>query len=99
MDKHEIGRFYASSFDEKMIEFIVFDNNTMSCPILNIESFQRIILKPRFELFGENVHYTYDAPPTTYFESKLIDNIAKLNKIGKNITKQALKCSWRQVLR
>lgn len=74
MDKHEIGRFYASSFDEKMIEFIVFDDNTMSCPTLNIESFKRIILKPRFELIGENVHYTYDAPPTTYFESKLIEN-------------------------
>lgn len=74
MDKHEIGKFYALSFDEKMIEFVVFDDNTMSCPTLNIESFKRIILKPRFELIGENVHYTYDAPPTTYFESKLIEN-------------------------
>lgn len=74
MERLEVARFYAKSFDEKVIEFIVFNDNTMACPTLNIESFKRIILKPRFELIGENVHYTYDAPPTTYFESKLIES-------------------------
>lgn len=74
MERLEVAKFYAKLFDEKVIEFIVFNDNTMACPTLNIESFKRIILKPRFKLIGENVHYTYDAPPTTYFESKLIES-------------------------
>ena len=34
MERQEIGRFYAKSFDGIVIEFIVYDDNTMSCPTL-----------------------------------------------------------------
>lgn len=74
MERFEVARFYAKSFDEKVIEFIVYDNNTMACPTLNIESFNKIVLKPRFDLIGENVSYTYDAPASHFEESRLIEN-------------------------
>ena len=48
MERLEIGRFYATSFNGVVIEFIVYDDNTMSCPTLNVDSFIRINLKPRF---------------------------------------------------
>lgn len=74
MDKQVIGNFSATSFDGVTIEFIVFDDNTMDCPTLNIESFKRINLKPRFDLIGENVHYTYNVPASHFEESRLIEN-------------------------
>ena len=62
MERQEIGRFYAASFDGKIIEFIVYDDKTMDCPTLNIKSFKRIELKPRFLLIGDNLYYKYNAP-------------------------------------
>ncbi len=59
MERYEINRFYATSFDDEMIEFIVFSDNTIDCPTLGINSFNRIILKPRFVLVGEKLYYTY----------------------------------------
>lgn len=52
MEKHEIGKFYATSFDDNVIEFIVFNNNTMDCQILGVYSFDRIELKPRFVILN-----------------------------------------------
>ena len=73
MEKQEIGRFYAVSFYGKVIEFIVYDDNTMSCPMLDIGSFNKIELKPRFVLRGEDLEYTYDVPATyDYSISELI---------------------------
>lgn len=61
MNKQEIGRFYATSFNNIVFYFIVYDNNTMDCPTLNISSFERIELKPRFILRGKDFYYKYDA--------------------------------------
>ena len=69
MEKQEIGRFYATSFDGNVIEFIVFNDNTMDCPTLNLNSFNRIELKPRFVLSGKNLYYTYDAKGTQKYTS------------------------------
>ena len=50
MERQEIGRFYATTFNGITFEFIVFNNNTIDCPALNLRSFSRIDLKPRFVL-------------------------------------------------
>ena len=60
MEKQEIGRFYAKSFTGNVIEFIVYDDNTMDCPILNVYSFRRIYLKPRFVLCAKDLYYIYN---------------------------------------
>ena len=65
MEKQEIGRFYATSFDGEVIEFIVYDDNTMDCPTLGVYSFKRIELKPRFVLSDGEKSYTYDVPAAT----------------------------------
>ena len=64
MKKEIIGIFYAIAFNNDYFEFIVYNDNTMSCPTLGIKSFKSIELKPRFVLRGidgENNNYTYDA--------------------------------------
>jgi len=50
MQKKEIGRFQAISFDEKVYDFIVYNDNTIDCLTLNILDVNRIDLKPRFVL-------------------------------------------------
>ena len=60
MEKQEIGRFHAMSFNRIVFEFIVFDDNTMDCPTLNLSSFNRIELKPRFVLKGKDLYYTHN---------------------------------------
>ena len=74
MEKQEIGRFYAKSFNGIVIEFIVYDDNTMDCPALNVYSFIRIDIKPRFRLRGEFGHYDYSVPAAHFGESQLIEN-------------------------
>ena len=75
MEKHEIGKFYATSFDNNTFEFIVFDDNAMDCPTLGVYSFKRIELKPRFVMCDEKNYYKYNVPATRYGEdSKLIGN-------------------------
>lgn len=76
MEKQEIGKFYATSFNGISFEFIVFDDNTMDCPTLNISSFSRIELKPRFVLSGKDFYYTYNAKGTQKYTScpELIGN-------------------------
>ena len=48
--KKEIGRFQAISFDGKVYDFIVYNDNTIDCLTLNILDVNRIDLKPRFVL-------------------------------------------------
>ena len=60
MEKYEIGRFYATSFNDIVFEFIVFNNNTIDCPKLGISSFNRI---------GKDFYYTYDAKGTQKYTS------------------------------
>ena len=59
MERLEIGRFTATTFNERTIDFIVFDDNTIDCPSLNIESYNMIEIKPRFVLWNGNGRYTY----------------------------------------
>lgn len=63
MEQHEIGRFYATSFDEKNFEFIVYDDYTIDCPTLGFKNFDYMELKPRFTLSGKDFYYKYDARP------------------------------------
>ncbi len=58
MEKLEVGRFYAKTFNEETTyEFIVYDNQTMDCPTLNFTDLNWIDLKPRFVVSGPNVRY------------------------------------------
>ena len=57
MEKQEIGRFYATRFDESVYEFIVNSDATMDCPAIGAESVYRIVIKPRFELFSRNCSF------------------------------------------
>ena len=50
MEKKEIGRFQAISYDEKVYDFIVYNDNMIDCLTLNILDVNRIDLKPRFVL-------------------------------------------------
>lgn len=54
MERQEIGRFYATRFDEVTYEFIVNSDATMDCPAINAEAIYRIVIKPRFEMFSKN---------------------------------------------
>lgn len=76
MEKQEIGRFWATTFDGKKIEFIVYNDNTMACPTLNIKLFKKMELKPRFCLWNENDCYTYNVAASHFDESQLIENYA-----------------------
>ena len=55
MEKQEIGKFYATSFNDIVIEFIVFDDNTIDCPTLGLQDYNSIELKPKFELHGHKI--------------------------------------------
>lgn len=54
MEKQMIGKFFAESFNGKVYEFIIYNDNTMSCPEMTDNRIYRILLKPRFELLCEN---------------------------------------------
>ena len=75
MERYEVGRFYAKSFNNISFEFIVFSDNTMDCPSLGIIFINNIELKPRFVLRGKDFYYLYNAP-ASYKEcdSELINN-------------------------
>ena len=68
MEKQEIGRFSATTFDERSIEFVAYDNHTIDCPTLGLESYRSIELKPRFVLYGEH-HYIYDVKGSKKYHS------------------------------
>lgn len=51
MEKNEIGKFYAVSFNENIeLEFIVYDDNTIDCPALELYGYNYMALNPRFRL-------------------------------------------------
>ena len=58
MEKQEIGRFYATTYNDEVFEFIVYDNNTMDCPTINMNSIIGMIIKPIFILYGKDFIYT-----------------------------------------
>ena len=81
MEKQEIGKFYATSFNDIVFEFIVFDDNTIDCPTLGLQDYNYIELKPRFELHGHKLDeegnfydfksYTYDVKPKEKYKNPL----------------------------
>ncbi len=74
MERQEIGRFYAKSFDGLIIEFVVYDDNTMSCPTLDIDSFISITLKPRFGIRDEESYYEYNVAACHNDQCQLIED-------------------------
>lgn len=62
MEKKEIGRFYATTFDERVYEFIVYDNKTIDCPLLNAKDILRMRLKPRFNAYAKDDTFYNFAP-------------------------------------
>lgn len=54
METKEIGRFKAITFEGLVYEFIVYNNKTLDCPIINEYRMDSIILKPKFELIIAN---------------------------------------------
>lgn len=81
MKKQEIGKFYATSFNGVVIEFIVYNDNTIDCPTLGLQDYTSIELKPRFELYGHKVNeegnfydfksYTYDVKSKEKYKNPL----------------------------
>jgi hypothetical protein len=69
MERHELGKFYATTFDGEVFEFIVFNDNTIDCPTLGINSIRRMELKPRFVLSGKDFSYKYDVKPKEKFKN------------------------------
>lgn len=89
MTKQEIGRFYATSFNEEVaLEFIVFDDDTIDCPTLGLYEYKYISLKPRFHLGGykkdvdgnyyDIKSYTYDVKSKDKYQSPM-ELIGKYN--------------------
>ena len=79
MEKQVIGVFTAVTFDNEVHEFIVYDNHTIDCPKLNLESMYRINLKPRFELYGDDIWYISKAP------SKIRDGLIREYNIDSDL--------------
>lgn len=82
MERNEIGKFYAVSFNEDIdLEFIVYDDKTFDCPILEQYGYNHIALNPRFRLFDYRTdkeghtlavrRYVYAAKPKVKGESPL----------------------------
>lgn len=60
--KTVIGRFSATSFEDKDIHFLVYSDNTIGCQALDKKNIERIVIKPRFELISDGNIYTYGSP-------------------------------------
>ena len=75
MEKQEIGKFYATSFNGNSTEFIVYNDNTMDCPSQGIYSFKKLHIKPRFVMWKDRDYYIYNASSKQIGEtSQLIFN-------------------------
>ena len=86
MEKQEIGRFNAVSFNEDVdLEFIVYDNKSIDCPALGLEDYNRILLKPRFELIGfkQSNGYFLDLKRYVYDVKSKIKGENSLDLIGR----------------
>ena len=57
-----VGRFNATSYNDKDMSFIVYNDDTIDCPTLDMSGIRRMVLKPRFELISEDYYYTYRTP-------------------------------------
>ena len=60
--KKEIGMFYAYSFRGKKIRFVVYDDKTIDCPILNLRDYNQLYIRPRFRMFSiDGRRYMFNA--------------------------------------
>ena len=50
MEKELIGFIDLVTFSGRVYPFLVYSDNTMDCPVLNIEGITKLYLKPRFEV-------------------------------------------------
>ena len=57
MEKVLIGFFDLVAFNGKVYPFLVYNDKTMDCPLLNIEKISKLYLKPRFEIETDGVVY------------------------------------------
>ncbi len=53
MERKIVGRFYGIRFDELIYGFIVYADGKIVCPNVSKDEYDRIYLKPRFELIGK----------------------------------------------
>lgn len=72
--KHEIGRFYAVPFNGEKIEFIVFNDCTMTCSWCGNAPFEVVELKPRFFLHNQGLGYLYDGSKSELIKAYEIDD-------------------------
>ena len=72
MERQVIGKIFAITFNNEVFSFIVYDDNTMDCPKLNITGIKKLTIKPRFELSGDGFYYIYDAPVSKIVNPDLI---------------------------
>ena len=63
--KNIVGKFYAISFEQELIEFIVYDDNSIDCPSKNVFGAYYMHLKPRFVLYY---------PGGLYFHGEICEN-------------------------
>lgn len=61
-NRNVIGRFSATSFEDKDIHFLVYSDNTIGCQELGKKNIERMVIKPRFELISDGNIYTYGSP-------------------------------------
>ncbi len=54
MEYNVIGSFYAVTFDKRIIEIVVLDNDTISIPSWGLDEITFIKMKPRIELYDVN---------------------------------------------
>ena len=54
MDIREIGSFYAVTYDKRVVEILVYDNETMSIPDWALDEITVLTMKPRIELVDVN---------------------------------------------
>jgi len=71
MEKQKVGSFTLRTFAGKLFKFIVYDNKMMYCKEISKYPIYRLILKPKFELFGIN---EYNNPTSIFIPRKNISD-------------------------
>lgn len=58
MEKELIGFIDLVTFSGRVYPFLVYSDNTIDCPVLNMEEITKLYLKPRFELEAGEAMFT-----------------------------------------
>lgn len=76
--RNVVGSFYGITFEKELIEFIVYDDQTIECPKADIKDACLLHLKPRFVLYSkEKGKFEYRIPHLGEFANTKADLIAK----------------------